>query len=124
MAREPEAIRTAFKHVSEELNAAHKDFLKYLRDALGGHLDDKPFQTMLNGLDLDQESLMEAGEIVGTTHYRFVPDLLWATLLIDIPESQRQGKAEELLHKTSRLSQVVKTIDDVVICYMRDRRLP
>ena len=124
MAQEPEAVRTAFAQLNAELNAAHKEFLKGLRDALGGHLDEKTIQITLDSMDPHHEAFFEAGEIVGRVHYKFAADLLWAALLHDIPENQRQKKAEELLRRTSRLSQAVKAIDDVVVCYMRDRRLP
>jgi hypothetical protein len=124
MAQEPEAVRAAFAQLKAEVDTAHKEFLKVLRDTLGGHLDEKTIQTTLDSMDPQQEAFCQAGEIVGKTHYRFAGDLLWASLLHKIPEKQRQEKAEELLRKTSRLSQAVKAIDDVVISYMRDRRLP
>jgi hypothetical protein len=124
MAREPEDVRTAFTQLNTELATAHREFLKDLRDALGGHLDQKTIQATLDSMDPQHEAFFEAGEIVGRTHYRFAGDLIWATLLRDIPENQHQEKAEALLGRTSRLSQAVKAIDDVVVCYMRDRHLP
>jgi hypothetical protein len=124
MTKEAEEVQTAYKKVRQELDVAYKDFVKDLRDAIGGHLLDKPFQTMLDRLDPFEDSLMEAGEIVGKTHYRFAPDLLWETVLQDIPAKERMAKIGELLGRTSKLSQVVKVIDDVFVCYMKSRGLP
>jgi hypothetical protein len=124
MAQQPEDVRTAFAQLKDQLDAAHKDFLKDLRDALGGHLNQARIQTTLDSMDAQHEAFFQAGEVVGKTHYKFATDLLWATLLHNIPEKQHQEKAEALLRRTSSLSQAVKAIDDVVICYMRDRRLP
>jgi len=124
MAQEPEDVRTAFSQLRAELDTAHKEFLKDLRDTLSGHLDEKTIQIALDNMDPQHEAFFQAGEIVGKTHYKFAADLLWATLLHNIPENQHQEKAEWLLRRTSRLSQAVKAIDDVVVCYMRDRRLP
>jgi hypothetical protein len=75
-------------------------------------------------MDPFHEVLVEAGEIVGRTHYRFATDLLWENVLKDVPDAERQKRVEEWMQRTSRLSQLVKTIDDVFVCYMKDRGLP
>ncbi len=124
MAQEPEDVRTAFAQLKAGLNTAHREFLKDLRDTLGGHLSEKSIQTALDTMDPQHEAFFEAGETVGKTHYKFAVDLLWAPLLNELPEGERLEKAEEVLRKTSRLSQAVKAIDDAIACYLRYRRLP
>lgn len=125
MAREPEDIRAAYEQVKNELNTAHKEFLKGLRDTIGGHVADQIFQTMLNKLDpFGEEAFHQEGDIRGKIHYRFAADLLWESVLQNVPHGKRLEKVEELLGRTSSLTKLVKTIDDVFICYAHSRRLP
>jgi hypothetical protein len=53
MAQEPEDVRTAFAQLRAELDTAHKESLKDLRDTLSGHLGEKTIRESVHVLSLD-----------------------------------------------------------------------
>ena len=116
-------MREAFATLLAELDAAHKDFLKDLRDTLGGHLSDKTVQDTLDALDPIQEAFYHEGEIRGTRHYRFALDLLWSSLVRDVPEKKYLETVTSLLERSSSLNRAIVAIDHVVMCYRHDRKL-
>jgi hypothetical protein len=97
LSREPESVQKAFERLNVELNKASRDFLRDLRNAIGGHLDENRVQLALNTMDPSREGFLVIGERLGTIHYKFAADLLWSILLQDIPEKEHQTKAEDLL---------------------------
>jgi hypothetical protein len=121
LSKEPESVQKAFHKLGEDLKQASRDFLKDLRNAVGGHLDENRVQLALDTMDPAHEGFLVIGERLGTTHYRFASDILWSVLLQDVPEEQRDEKAKELIRRTGSLSQAVSAIDDAVGIYVQKR---
>jgi hypothetical protein len=124
MSSKPPDIKAAFEELKRELNKTSDEFLRDLRNTVGGHLDQEMVQITLDGMNPEREGLIEVGDTVGKIHYRFAGELIWAALLRDAPEKTHIEKMEYLLRRSASLSQTVKAIDDVVACYVRDRKLP
>jgi hypothetical protein len=124
MLREPPVIQQSFKQLKRELNKASRRFLLNLRNTMGGHLDEPTIQAALDSMDPLQEGLIQVGPAVGSIHYNFSQDILWAALLVDVPERDYDKKVNELLAGSSRLNRTLLAMDYVVNCYFRDRGLP
>ena len=123
MSREPGDVKVAFEELKKELNKASDDFLRNLWNTVGGHLDEEMIQATLEHMDHESEGLIEIGEALGKTHYKFATNLIWAALLREYPQATHSEKVDELLGRSASLSRTVKAIDDVVICYLRNRKL-
>lgn len=124
MSREGREIRAAFEDLKGELNRASGDYLRELRNAVGAHLDEPIMRAALDDMDHGREALIEVGQTTGTIHYKFATDLLWSALLREVPAEHQIAKAEELLGKSASLMGAVHAIDHVVMCYLKDRKLP
>ena len=124
MLREPPVIQLSFRQLKRELNKASRRFLLNLRNTMGGHLDEPTIQAALDSMDPLQEGLIEVGPTVGSIHYKFSQEILWAALLVDVPEKDYDNKVNELLAGSSRLNRTILAMDYVINCYFRDRGLP
>jgi hypothetical protein len=119
--QEPESVRNAFEELNALLIQTSREFLARLRNAVGGHLDEKEFQLALDNMD-PLEGLVVVGERLGQIHYKFATDLLWSVLLQGVPEKQRSTKALELLQRTGSLTQLVSAMDNAIAIYIERRR--
>jgi len=122
--REPAEIRTAFDELRKELNKASDEFLRILRNRFGGHLDASIVQAGLDNMDYAQEGMVQFADSRGKIRYRFALEILWTSILRDVPGAITEIQLEKLLGDTAKLIPAVKALDDVVNCYLRVRRLP
>ncbi len=121
MAQEPPAVKDAFEELKRSLNRASDEFLRVLRNTMGGHLDEDAIQLTLNTLDHQAEGMIQVGETRGRLHYRFGAELLLAALGRDL---EKEEEVLEIIRKSADLNPALVAIDHVVKCYLSDRRLP
>jgi hypothetical protein len=87
--QEGSEVREAFDGLRRELNKASSDYLQGLRNTLGAHLDGPTIKRSLNETDPLKECLIEMGETVESTHYRFATEILQTALLPGVPERRK-----------------------------------
>ena len=117
-------VRVAFEDAKRALNKASEEFLVFLRNKVGAHVDEAWIQTALNSMDPQQEGYIQVGEMTGETHYKFALEVLWSALLHDVPKEAALEEIESLLEKSARLTSAIGAIDKVVFSYFKDRKLP
>jgi len=100
------------------MNSAYQ-LIKGIRDAVGGHVLHQSTSKALDALSFEWEGLLEAGEIVEDTHYKFACELVLAILLPDVPAIERMKKLESIIKTAASLT----LVDNLVLMYLRDRRL-
>lgn len=118
MAKQHDSVKDAFEQLKKSLNKASDEFLRDMRNTIGGHLDEPTFQEGLDGMDPLEEGLIQVGETRDKLHYKFATELVWATFGPD------PGKVVDLIKKTAELNPALAAIDHVVEVYMKDRGLP
>jgi hypothetical protein len=114
MRRERSDVQEAFTRLKRELNKASEQFLRQLRNTIGGHLDLEVFQATLDQLDPLQEGFLDLGRTRDDTHYIFTAELVWAAITRDAPPGHEVLAAETLLGKVAELSPTVVAIDQAI----------
>jgi hypothetical protein len=123
MQRERPEVRETFETLKRELNRASEDFLRDLRNTLGGHIDRDVIQATLDQMDPLQEGLFDVGRKRDDIHFKFTADLVWAVLIREAAPGRETPAAETLIRKVADLSPTLMAIDHVVMSYIRDRKL-
>lgn len=121
MGKEPPAVREAFEELKRSLNKASGEFLRVLRNTMSGHLDARAFQATLDTLDHQAEGMIQVGERRKMLHYRFAAELVLAVLGRD---KENEEEVLDIVRKAADLNPALVAIDNVVMCYLKDRRLP
>jgi hypothetical protein len=121
MSKEPPEVSEAFEGLKSSLNKGSDEFLRVLRNTIGGHLDEEMVQATLDGMDPLTEGLVQIGRKRGEIHYKFGAELLWAALSRD---TNKEKEVIEIIRKSADLNPALAAIDHVVNCYFRDRALP
>lgn len=119
---QPLPLRDAFKSLKDEIVKAH-GVLKPIRNSIGGHVLQQAVKKGLSNMDFGRGGLIELGERVHDTHYRFVSELLGVVWLGENPGSEWKEEIEKTVKLIAELSRALETIDIVFDTYMRSRRL-
>ncbi len=97
--------------------------IKDLRDRIGGHVLHEGVRDALRGMDSERNALIEMGETVAQTHYRFAGDIALAIMFPGKSEESLLVEAQELFNKTAKLVFIVGSIDRIFDAYVMGRGL-
>jgi hypothetical protein len=119
---QPEPFRKAFEKLEVKIRAAH-EFLKDVRNEVGGHVKHQPVKMALATMDMDRKALIELGPTIAESHYKFAGELVAEILLREIPYESRETYLKEKLGMTAELTGALHAIDIVLLAYADARRL-
>jgi DNA mismatch repair ATPase MutS len=119
---QPEKFQEAFNKLVHKIRTAH-EFLKDVRNEIGGHVQLQAVQEALEHMDMDSNGLIELGPVIAESHHRFASQLVGQILLRDVPNESWESHLNEILGKTAELSAALEAIDIVLLAYMDARRL-
>ncbi len=122
--KEPREIQKGFDRLTKALRKVSADFLKGLRDDLGGHVLESRVKEALERMDSWQMGLIEVSNgVLGKQHYRFTSELVLQMMLpaksIDRPERELKRRSR----KISILMWAVLAIDEIFNGYVNSREL-
>ncbi len=121
---QPEQFRIAFENLSQKIAAAH-EFLKNVRNEVGGHVKHQSVKLALENMDmdLDRKALISLGPTIVESHYEFAGELVAEILLREIPYESRETYLNEKLGMTAELTSALHAIDIVLLAYVDARKL-
>ena len=123
--KEPKEIQKGFQNLTKALSKVSAEFLKTLRNDLGGHVQHSAIESTLARLDPLEKGLLEISDgLVGKQHYRFTSRLVLSMML---PRGKSLERPERELKRRSRkvalLMWAVLIIDEIFNSYVKSRRL-
>lgn len=122
LANETVELRQAFEVLRDEIRD-QSAVIKDLRDRIGGHVLPKGVRDALKGMDHGRNALIEMGETVAETHYRFTGDIALAIMFPGKSEESLLVEVQELFDKTAKLVFIVGSIDKIFNAYVVGRGL-
>jgi len=122
LANETVELRQAFEVLRDEIRD-QSAVIKDLRDRIGGHVLPKGVRDGLKGMDHGRKALIEMGETVAETHYRFAGDIALAIMFPGKSEESLLVETQELFDKTARLVFIVGSTDRIFDAYVAGRGL-
>ena len=122
LAQETLELRQAFEVLRDEIKG-QSEVIKDLRDRIGGHVLHEGVGNALRGMDYGRNALIEMGETVAETHYRFAGDIALAIMFPEKSEETLLVEVQELFDKTAKLVFIVGSIDRIFDAYVRGREL-
>lgn len=122
LSTQPEKFRKAFEHLDEKIRAAH-DFLKDIRNEVGGHVKHEAVKMALENMDMDRKALIELGPTIAESHFKFAGELIAEIILRKIPTERRETYLEEKIKMTAELTGALHAIDIVLLAYVDSRGL-
>lgn len=122
LSTQPEKFRKAFEHLDEKIRAAH-DFLKDIRNEVGGHVKYEAVKMALENMDMDRKALIELGPTIAESHFKFAGELIAEIILRKIPTERRETYLEEKIKMTAELTGALHAIDIVLLAYVDSRGL-
>ena len=123
--KEPLAVQKGFERLRRQLEKISSEFLKDLRNDLGGHVSQKATADALKRMDADQLALLEisADGKVGNQHYRFATELVLQMMLPRTPVKAPNRELKKILRKVALMNWAVLIIDEIFNAYITSRRL-
>ena len=115
-------LRQTFEVLGDEIRD-QSAVIKGLRDRIGGHVLPKGVSDALKGMDHGRNALIEMGETVAETHYRFAGDIALAIMFPGKSEESLIVEVQELFDKTAKLVFIVGSIDRIFDDYVAGRGL-
>lgn len=122
LAKQDRATRGAVKGYANRLERAHK-VLKDYRNAVGGHVSHKRVADAINQLKVDDEALIQIGEILSRSHYKFAVNLLVEMLVVGVPKHQQEERIEKDFALVTELVDVLRIVSLVLNIYVTERGL-
>jgi hypothetical protein len=122
LAEEGLELQKAFEKLRGEFSGL-SGTIKDLRDQIGGHVLHEGVRKALEGMDPGRNALLEVGETVADTHYRFAGDIALAVMFPEEPEDVVIEKAQDLFTTTAQLVFIVGHIDKIFESFVLGRGL-
>ncbi len=122
LAKEELELQQAFEKLHGEFSGL-SGTIKDLRDRIGGHVLHEGVRKALKGMDPGRNALLEVGETIAKTHYRFAGDIALAVMFPEEPEGVVIEKVQDLFEKTAKLVFIVSHIDKIFEAFVAERRL-
>ena len=122
LANETVELRQAFEVLRDEIKG-QSAVIKALRDRIGGHVLPEGVRDALKGMDHGRNALIEMGETVAETHYRFAGDIVLAIMFPGKSEEALLVEVQDLFNRTAKLVFIVGSIDRIFDAYVAGRGL-
>jgi len=122
LAKEGLELQQAFEQLRGKFSGL-SGTIKDLRDRIGGHVLHGGVKDALEGMDPGRNALLELGETVEGTHYRFAGDIALAVMFPKESEDVVIAKAQDLFEKTAQLVFIVGHIDKIFEMFILGRGL-
>ena len=110
-----------FQRITQKIKEA-QPLVKELRDSLGGHVWDKCVEKAIEDIQPDRIGFLDAGQVIGDTHYKFAGELVLEMMAPGLSDEQRMEKIETDMRTVANLSDTLPEIDAIVTWYV-DRQL-
>ena len=124
LSKESRSVQEGFLRLEKALEKISKEFLKDLRNDLGGHVSQKAVTDALRGMDTDQKGLLQVSDgKVGDQQYKFVTELVYQMML---PPGLIKSRGQELKRrsrKAAKMMWAVQVIDEIFNTYVKSRGL-
>ena len=120
--KQPKPAQDSFKRFFKEITTAH-EIIRKLRNAIGGHVENRAVQEALDKMDSDRKGLIEFGEKVRDVHFRFSSELIMAILLAGVPDKDQETKLDMMIGMMVDLRSSLQAIDIVFSTYALERGL-
>lgn len=122
--REPNEVQKGFVRLTSALKKVSDEFLKDLRNELGGHILEKAVADALRRMEFDQTGLVQVSDgKVGQQQYKFVTELVYQMILSksDVKDARKELKRRS--RKVAKLMWAVQVIDELFNTYVKARNL-
>jgi hypothetical protein len=122
LSEQPKALQDAFHRLREDISKSHA-VLKHIRNSIGGHVLHNSVKKALSDTDFDQSGMIQLGDCVKDTHYRFASELTIQMWLSEKSTPGRKAEIEQTLKLTAELTRALEAIDIVFATYINSRKL-
>lgn len=117
-------VQKGFQKLGKALTKVSEQFLKDLRNTLGGHVKETAVCEALKSMETDQKGLLQISDgLVRDQHYRFTSVLILQMLLPAGPVKNRKQELKRRSRKVAILMWAVLIIDEIFNTYIKSRRL-
>jgi hypothetical protein len=121
--KHPSAAQRDVKTLMQQINK-NRQLVGRLRNSIGGgHVQRSDVQRMLNNLDPDAFGFIEIGDRLEGTHFKFVGELVAATMVADIPQTDKVAKLEADVRQISQMLPIVVEMEKFLTMYLDSRGL-
>jgi hypothetical protein len=118
--KQPRAEQCLVEEINKKLNNA-VPLVKKLRHAFGGHVDTKALANSLNHMNHERFGIIEAGQIIKTTHFKFAGELIAEIMLTGTPAHERETQLEQDIKTIAGLLPIIHRMEVIVLMYEEAR---
>jgi len=125
LSNEPVDIQKGFQKLKKGLSKVSDEFLKGLRNDIGGHVQQKAVAEALKRMESDQRGLLQISLTgrVGDQHYKFASELVLQMMLPTKPVKNPDRELKRRSRKVAIMMWAVLIIDEIFNTYVNSRRL-
>lgn len=124
LAKEPRDVEEGFLKLAKALDKISVEFLKDLRNDLGGHVAEKAVSEALHRMDFDQMGLVQMSDgKIGQQQYKFVTELVYQMMLSKSVGKNPTIELKNRSRKAAKMMWAVQVIDELFNTYVKARRL-
>lgn len=117
-------MREGFLKLGRALEKISDEFLKNLRNELGGHVSEKAVAEALRRMDFDQRGLVQVSDgKIGQQQYKFVTELVYQMMLSKSIGKDPAIELKKRSRKAAKMMWAVQVIDELFNTYVKARRL-
>lgn len=124
LAKEPRDVQEGFLKLAKALDKISVEFLRDLRNDLGGHVAEKAVAEALHRMDFDQMGLVQMSDgKIGQQQYKFVTELVYQMMLSKSVGKNSTIELKKRSRKAAKMMWAVQVIDELFNTYVKARRL-
>jgi hypothetical protein len=124
LSEECEEVQKGFEKLEKALKKVSDEFLKDLRNSLGGHVKETAVSEALKSMDADQKGLLQISDgLVRDQHYKFASVLILQMLLPAGPVKNPKQELKRRSRKAAILMWAALIIDEIFNTYVKSRGL-
>jgi hypothetical protein len=124
LAKESSDVQEGFIKLVKALDKISVEFLKDLRNDLGGHVAEKAVAEALHRMDFDQIGLVQMSDgKIGQQQYKFVTELVYQMMLSKSVGKNPTIELKKRIRKAAKMMWAVQVIDELFNTYVKARRL-
>ncbi|MDR4469531.1 MAG: hypothetical protein MRJ68_14755 [Nitrospira sp.] len=122
--KEPNDVQKGFARLTKDLQKVSDQFLKNLRNELGGHILGKAVADALRRMEFDQTGLVQVSDgKVGQQQYKFVTELVYQMILSKSEVTDARKELKRRSRISAKLMWAVLVIDELFNTYIKARKL-